>query len=41
VHILPSMAKALLELFCYSNCTNLCPDSTYSVEVVLLVARQT
>jgi len=35
------MAKALLELLCYSNCIHLCPDSTYSVEFVLLVARRT
>jgi len=26
---------------CYSNCIHLCPDSTYSVEFVLLVARWT
>jgi len=28
VYILPSMAKALLGLFCYSNYIHVCPDST-------------
>jgi len=40
-YILPSMAKVLLGLFCYSNCIHLCSDSTHSVEFVLLVAKWT
>jgi len=30
VHILPLMAKALLGLFCNSNCIHLCPHMTLS-----------
>jgi len=41
VNILPSMAKALQGLFCSSNCIHHCPDSKYSFEFVVLVARWT